>query len=146
MRRVVACPPQGVRSRAARRVAEEATLLHRAHWLPKERSSHLCRRSGGISGRGAGARGADQCQGYIADTAHGTACRRANLMAGRAPRARVTAPPIGRPARPTLRQWLTWRGLLPSQGGEGGEVDAALPAICSALVAEEVQVEDLVNG
>ena len=75
---------------------------------------------------------AGNCHGGIAASAHGTASRRANLAAGRAPRARVTAAAIGRPTRLTLRQWLGWKGLLAADG------DADAEAVCEAWAADAV--------
>ena len=55
---------------------------------------------------------ASRCRGRIPETAHGTHSRKANLAAGRAPRARAFAAPIGQPARLTLQRWLDLKDIL----------------------------------
>ena len=81
------------------------------------------------------------CPGGIPDTAHGTAWRKENLSAGRAPKAAATAAPIGRPFRLTLQQWLAWKGLLDSDHNE--EEQEVVAALSRTLQKEEVQVDDL---
>ena len=88
--------------------------------------SHTDMRIKGLAGQ---CHGGGRCYGGIAS-------RRDNLAAGRAPRAPVSAAPIGRPTRLTLRQWVGWKGLLAADGDADGE------AICDAWAVDAVQGDD----
>ena len=62
---------------------------------------------------------------------------RAKLAAGRDPCAKVSAPPLGKPTRLTLGQWLRWKGLE-----EDTDPMVAAEVVCSALDADEVPGND----
>jgi len=77
---------------------------------------------------------AKQCRGGIAASARGIVARHAKLAAGRDPCAKVSAPPLGRPTRLTLGQWLRWKGLLK----EDIDTVEAAECVCSALDTDAV--------
>ena len=73
--------------------------------------SHAHLRIRGLDGR---------CRGKLVSTSGGVARGRANLRAGRAPKAKVGDEPAGVPVRLTLHQWLVWKGILADLAVDGG--------------------------
>ena len=75
----------------------------------------------------------DPCNGGLPAKGNGTWSRRSNLAAGRAPKAKVTAAPVGTPRRLTVEQWLQWRGLRLE-----GIWDEAAPAELQAMLDKDM--------